>query len=96
MNTIKKFGIFSSSVDLNKLGKTVEGFIVGASVLIIYFASKAGIVIESNQISAVAVEVGSIVSTFMVLFGLIRKVVVMITTPPVVQVSPSDSLPPLE
>ena len=102
MNNIKKFGIFSSSVDGNKLSKTVEGGILALSVVIIFVAQKFGIEIGTAQISDLAVTAGSIISTLVILFGLIRKVVVLFTTPkgditpPIVQVASQDTLPPIE
>jgi hypothetical protein len=95
MNTIKKFGVFTSSVDPNKLGATVQSAILGASVYIIYLAHIAGLNIITSQVSDLAVELGSIVTTVFVLFGLIRKVVVFFSTlnkpvtPPTVQTTPT-------
>lgn len=102
MNTIKKFGAFTSSIDPNKLGTTVEGFIMGASVFIIYFCHLMGINIGTAEVSTFAVQIGAIVSTVMILFGMIRKFVVFISSitveedttdqPPTVQVINQDQL----
>ncbi len=99
MNPIKKFGALTSSVDSNKLSTTVQGVILGASVLIIFVAQKFGINLGTADVSNLAVEAGSIISTIAILYGLIQKVVVLFTpvqTPPTVQVVPSDSLPPIQ
>ncbi len=103
MNPINKFGAFSSSVNGNVLGKTIEGAIIGASTFIIYLAHRYGLEIGTEQITELAISIGSIISTGFVLFGLIRKVVVFFTTPrgedvtpPIVQVAPENSLPPVE
>ena len=102
MNPIKKFGIFSSSVNPNEIGKTVEGGILAVSTIIIFLAHQFGLNLVDTQVSELAVTIGSIVSTGFILFGLIRKVVVFLSTPknidvtpPTVQVAPTESLPPL-
>lgn len=97
MNEIKKFGILTSSIDPNKLGATVQGAILGASSVIVYVAHLIGLNIGSAAVSADAVTLGSVASTLIVLFGLIRKVVVSFSapvTPPTVQAMPGPAVAP--
>ncbi len=95
--------MLSSSVDGNKLGKAVEGAIIGVSTIIIFLAHKYGLELGTEQITDLAVTVGSVISTLVMLFGLIRKLVVFLSTPkgedvtpPIVQVAPPETLPPVE
>lgn len=79
METItKKFGILTSSVDPNKLATTVQGFILGASAFIIFTLHKAGIEIGSDQITVFAYQIGTVISSLMILFGAIRKIVLLV------------------
>lgn len=75
---IKKFGILSSSADPEKVGKMIEGFIIGLSVLIIYFAHTMGLNVVNEQITALAVQFGAAISAVLVVFGAIRKIVIAI------------------
>lgn len=72
----KKFGILSSSIDPSKMGATVQGFIIGISVLIIWFAQYLGLEVTSDQITAVAIQLGGGVASIMVVFGIVRKVII--------------------
>lgn len=81
--------MFTSSVDPNKMGKTVEGAILAASTIIVFLAHQAGLDVVDSQVSMAAVDIGSVVSTLVILFGLIRKLLVTFTQPKAQEVAPS-------
>ena len=83
----KKFGSFSSSIDPQKLSATVEGAIMTVSSLIIFVAAWKGIQVDQNQILAFAQNAGATAAAFGTaiglgysLFGILRKIVVKLTT----------------
>lgn len=75
----RKFGALSSSTDPAKLAKTVEGVIVTASALIIYAAAWLGFPLIDNQVSAFATQAGLAVGSLTFLFGVLRKIVVVVS-----------------
>lgn len=86
MGMEKRFGSFTSSVDYNKLSTTVEGFIVGVSSIIIFFASLKDITVGTDQVAQFAQQAGTTIGAFgtfvgsiWTLYGLLRKVVVALT-----------------
>ena len=79
--TISK--IFTSSVDPNKLGLTVKGFLVMLVPIILVVANVANWNLGQEELNAivdntvdVVVAVGTLISTGMILWGAIRKVLV--------------------
>lgn len=79
----RKFGALSSSVDGQKLAKTVEGAIKVIGGLVAYF----GYASLTGDINSIADQIGSVVTlgySFFgaseVLFGLIRKFVAKVST----------------
>lgn len=77
---MKHLGAIGSSIDPTKLSTTVSGVIIGLSVLIIWFAQSLGFVVTNDQITTIAVQLGSAVATVVTLYGIIRKVLVAIST----------------
>lgn len=77
---MKNLGAIGSSIDPTKLSTTVSGVIIGLSVLIIWFAQSLGFVVTNEQITTMAVQLGSAVATVVTLYGIIRKVLVAIST----------------
>lgn len=83
----KKFGAFSSSVDPNSLGATVQAVILGLSGIITLIAAKYGIQLLPADIQALAAQ-AAVLSTQLavgasalgVVFGLIRKLTVKVAT----------------
>lgn len=75
----RRFGALSSSEDPQKLGDTVKGIIIGATVLIIYLAGLLGFEIGGEQIANAAVIIGGAVSSVWTLYGLIKKIVVAVS-----------------
>jgi hypothetical protein len=69
----------ASSVDPSQLSTTISGLIIGMSALIIFGAEHFGIVIGTDQISQIAIILGTAISSLVTLYGLIRKVVVKAT-----------------
>lgn len=78
MNQTKRFGALSSSSDPSKLSTTVSGGMIAISVLIIWGAKYLGLEVTSDQISSLAIQLGGAVSTVMVIFGIVRKVIVAV------------------
>lgn len=74
--TNKKFGFLSSSEDGQKLGNTAKGLIVGCATLIIFGASQLGYDVTTEQVTDVAIQVGTVISTLWTLYGIIKKIVV--------------------
>lgn len=73
----KRFGVFSSSEDPNKLGDRAKGIILGASTLIIFCAHYFfGINIFAEDISQFASGVGAAISSLWFLYGLIKSLLV--------------------
>lgn len=72
----KKFGFFSSSEDPEKLGNTAKGLIIGCATLIIFGANQLGYDVTSEQVTEVAIQVGTVISTLWTLYGIIKKIVV--------------------
>lgn len=75
---MKKFGSLSSSVNPEKLSTTVSGVFIGGAVVIIWIAKWLGFEITTDEVTTLGVQIGSMVSTFVILYGLIRKTVVAI------------------
>src|SRR5688572_9052155 len=59
----QRFGAPSSSEDPQKLGGTVKGLIIGASVLIIWTAHQLGFEITSEEVTQLAIGIGAAIST---------------------------------
>lgn len=74
----RKFGALSSSTDPSKISTSVSGGMIGISVLIIWGAKYLGLEVTSDQISSLAIQLGGAVSTVMVIFGIVRKVIVAV------------------
>lgn len=79
----KKFGVFSSSVDPQKLSMTVQSIILGGSALIVFFGAKLGYALTSGDIQAIAssagafaAQVGIAISAIGTIYGLVRKGIV--------------------
>lgn len=78
MKLVKQYPILGSSVNPEKLGLTVKGFIVALIPLAVLVAEQFGInLTQSELIEALNYGV-SAVSTLMVLYGALRKIVVKI------------------
>lgn len=75
---MKRFGSLSSSVNPEKLSTTISGVFIGGSVLIIWIAKYLGFEVTSDEVTNLGIQLGSMVSTFVVLYGIIRKVIVAI------------------
>lgn len=82
----KKFGAFSSSVDPEKLGATVQGIILGLSGIITLIAAKYGIQLLPADLQAFSAQAAGLTtqlaigaSAVVTIFGLIRKVIVRLT-----------------
>jgi hypothetical protein len=76
----RKLGALGSSIDGSKLGKTVEGLIIGLSVVIIWAGqSWLGVSIGGDAVTAFAIDAGTAVSVIVTLFGIIRKIVVKVS-----------------
>lgn len=74
-----KFGILSSSEDPQKLGDTVKSAILAMATLIIFVVHQyLHIDVSFDQITEVATEIGTIVSSLWFLYGLIKKLVIYI------------------
>jgi hypothetical protein len=78
----KKFGALSSSVDSQKLAKTVEGAVKLLGGIIAYFGYSS----VTGDINSVAEQIGTVVTlgysfygASEMLFGMIRKLVVKFT-----------------
>ena len=74
----KLFGAvdLTSSNGTGELAKTVEGLIISASSLIIFFAAKYfGVTLLHADVSVYATQLGLSIGGIVTLFGLIRKVV---------------------
>lgn len=69
----------SSSVDPAKLSTTVSGVIVSLSAILIFVAGKFGIMLGAEQISLLAVQIGGAVGALATLYGIIRKIVVIVS-----------------
>ncbi len=78
MNTHRKYGALSSSEDPQKLADTVKGILLGGSVLVIYIASKFGILLTDADITAFATQIGTFISVAWTLYGLFKKATVKI------------------
>ena len=68
-------GKLGSSVDPTKLSVTVQGIFVGGAVLIVLLAQWLGFTITSDEVTQFGVQVGTLISEFMIVGGIIRKVV---------------------
>ena len=77
-NTPRRFGALSSSTDPEKLGMTVQGFIMGVGTLVIFVAGYLGIQIGTEEVTTLAVQLGSIITSLMLAFGAVRKLIVWI------------------
>ena len=75
---MKKFGSLSSSVNPEKLSTTVSGVFIGGSVLIVWIARYLGIEVTNDEVTNLGIQVGSMVSTLVILYGIIRKFIVAI------------------
>lgn len=82
MNQNKRFGSLSSSVDPNKLAKTVEGVLKGLGGLLAFM----GVSAVAGDINSLADQLGQIITLGYALlgaseaaFGLIRKIFVAIS-----------------
>jgi hypothetical protein len=75
---MKNLGVLGSSTDPQKLSMMVSGFILGASVIIVWLAHLLGFNLVDADISNFATQAGTAVAFLMSLYGLIRKIVVAI------------------
>lgn len=78
MNTTRKFGALSSSIDPTQLSATVSGVILSASAIIILIASQFGFNIDNSSVSAFASQAGIAIGALWFIFGVIRKIIVAI------------------
>jgi hypothetical protein len=75
--------LLNSSVDPENLSATISGLILSASAGIIFLAAHFNIVLGADQVSALATQIGLAAGALWTLFGLIRKVVMLVKpTPP--------------
>jgi hypothetical protein len=77
--------LLNSSLDLENLSATISGLILSASAGIIFLAAHFNIVLGADQVSALAPRSASrpVLCVRWTLFGLIRKVVMLVKpTPP--------------
>ena len=75
----KRFGALSSSENPEKLAATVKGLILAFSSLIILLGGHFGIPIVQEQIVEFATQIGIVAGGVWFLFGLVRKLVVMLS-----------------
>ena len=75
---MKNLGALGSSVDPTKIGKTVSGFIVASAVIIVMLAQWLGLTVTSEEVTEVGIQIGAMVSTFLVVYGIIQKIVVAV------------------
>ena len=79
----RKFGVFSSSVDPNKLAKTVEGVLKGVGGLVAFWGATAvagDVNSLATQLSQIVTLGYSLLGASEVAFGLLRKIVVAFTS----------------
>ena len=75
---MKNLGALGSSVDPTKISKTVSGFFVAFAVIIIALAQWLGFQITTEEITNFGVQIGSMVSMFLIVYGVIQKIIVAI------------------
>jgi hypothetical protein len=82
----KKFGVFSSSDNPQKLGDTVKGAILASATTIIFFVDMACnylhkcIALTQRDITDGAVALGGAVSGLWIFYGLVKKIIVSYAT----------------
>jgi hypothetical protein len=72
----RRFGVFSSSADPEKLGKTVQGLIMGAGTVLILILNMFHITVGSEELNTVAVNIGGLITALLVAYGLVQKLFV--------------------
>lgn len=78
MENKKDLGILASSADSSKIGMTVQGFIIGLSVLIIWFAQYIGLEVTSEQVTTMAIQIGGAIATIIAVCGIVRKIIISV------------------
>lgn len=74
-------GIFASSSNPEQLSKTVQGFVIGLSSIIIFFGLNFfGITITTADVTDLATGLGTTAGGIWMIYGLIMKFVVAIGT----------------
>lgn len=70
----KRFGAFSSSENPEQLGSTVKGFILGASILVIWFMQHVFHVSWTPEnVNQLATEMGTLVTSMWIAYGILKK-----------------------
>lgn len=78
MNTTKNLGILASSDGTNSLSTTVTGIIIGSAVFIVMIAQWLGFEITTEAATSFAISVGAMISTMMIIYGVMKKIVIAI------------------
>lgn len=75
----KNLGVVGSSVNPGQLSATVSGAILTVSSLIIMVAGLAGFQLAETQVAEFAQQVGLAAGSLWFLYGVLRKIVVVIS-----------------
>lgn len=78
MKDIRIGAWYTSSVDPEKIGSTVKGFLFGITAIILFLASYFKIPLTDMQWFEIATEISAAISAGLVAFGIIQKVFIKV------------------